>query len=374
VGTAKSFSGVERQHPIIRSSDHPILPVDGGGETDIAQFRAEHLIRRSPRIGMSPLRRVRALPLAFALPFLPACALSIGSGPDAREATRPKSEVAAPVQGGFAIARRPGTTIKLNPAWIDPATLEKIPVVPEGKTSAEPADLPPIEVLPVDRAPNPDDPLVAVLKAHLEGRPDAALSLLSGFDKPNQDLLQQLMPALVKASKVNPALADPKELATIAGPFAAVANLLNKRAPLTIDKAVFCRSVTNFGRYDPLMQNAVLRPGTTNIIYFEIGNVASEPTNQNGIDGYLTKLLCTWQIRDGNDRPLILIGKSKESKDERLQQIDPKMDFSLSPLRDYYLQLVFNAPLTPGNYSVHFKVRDSITGREVARSLPFRVP
>lgn len=320
---------------------------------------------------MTPLRRVRVLPLAIALPFLPACALSIGSGSDARETARPKSETAAPVSGGFAIARRPGTSVKLNPGLIDPTTLEKIPVVPE---LIAPAILPPIEVIPSEIATAPDDPLVAVLKAHLEGRPDAALPLMSGFDKPNQDLLVQLMPALVKASKVNPASADPKELAAIAGPFAAAANLLNKRAPLTIDKAVFCRSVTNFGRYDPLAQNAVLRPGTTNIIYFEIGNVASEPTNQNGVDGYLTKLLCTWQIRDGNDRPLILIGKSKESKDERLQQIDPKMDFSLSPLRDYYLQLVFNAPLTPGNYSVHFKVRDSITGREVARSLPFRVP
>ena len=323
---------------------------------------------------MTPLRRIRALSLAIALPFLPACAVTLGSGPDAREAIRPKPEAVAPVPGGFAIARRPGTSVKLNPVLIGPTTLEKVPVVPEYKTSAEPADLPPIAVLPSERIPNPDDPLVGILKAHLEGRADAALPLLSGFDKPNQDLLMQLMPALVKASKVNPATADPKELATIAGPFAAAANSLNKRAPLTLDKAVFCRSVTNFGRYDALPQNAVLRPGTTNIIYFEIGNVASEPTNQNGVDGYLTKLLCTWQIRDGNDRPLILIGKSKESKDERLQQIDPKMDFSLSPLRDYYLQLVFNAPLTPGNYSVHFKVRDSITGREVSRSLPFRVP
>ncbi len=323
---------------------------------------------------MTPLRRVRALPLAIALPFLPACALSIGSGSDARETARPRSEAVAPAPGGFAIARRPGTSVQRNPGLIDPTTLEKIPVLSESKTLSEPADLPPIGISPAERTPNPDDPLVAVLKAHLEGRADGALPLLSGFDKPNQDLLMQLMPALVKASKVNPVSADPKELAAIAGPFAAAANLLNKRAPLTIDKAVFCRSVTNFGRYDPLAQNAVLRPGTTNIIYFEIGNVTSEPTNQNGVDGYLTKLLCTWQIRDGNDRPLILIGKSKESKDERLQQIDPKMDFSLSPLRDYYLQLVFNAPLTPGNYSVHFKVRDSNTGRDVSRSLPFRVP
>ena len=319
---------------------------------------------------MSPLRRVRALPLAFALPFLPACALSIGSGPDAREATRPKSEVAPPVTGGFAIARRPGTSIKLNPGLIDPTTLEKIPVVPESKTPAEPADLPPIEVLPAERTSNLDDPLVGLLKAHLEGRPDAALPLLSGFDKPNQDLLQQLMPALVKASKVNPASADPKELATIAGPFAAAANRLNKRAPLTIDKAVFCRSITNFGRYEP-MPNAVLRPGTTNIVYFEIGNVVSEPANQRGVDGFHTKLVCSWQIRDGNDRPLVHVGRQGEDKQEL---IDHKMDFSLSPLRDYYLQLTFNAPLTPGNYSVQFKVRDSITGREVARSLPFRVP
>ena len=70
-------------------------------------------------------------------------------------------------------------------------------------------------------------------------------------------------------------------------------------------------------------------------------------------------------------RSVGLVGKEKI---ETLEMVKPKMDFSRSQLRDYFLQLVFNAPVKPGQYTIHFKVRDSITGREVARSLPFRVP
>jgi|GEM_PF-2277135 len=324
-----------------------------------------------PGIGMSILRQLYGWPLVALLPFLPACAVSIGSGSghETRETTWPTTaEAPAKAPVPFAITRKPGVSIPLNPAKPDVVKVEPPPTIPEVPPIAKetsPGELPPT-VIP----PPPEAPLVGILKAYLEGRPEAAMPLIQTLDKPNREMVLQLVPALVKASKLNPAQADPKELAMVAGQFTAVADQLNKRAPLTIEKAVFCRSVTNFGRYVAMPPNAVLRPGTTNIIYFELGNVASEPAQQNGTDGYLTKLLCSWQIRDSNDRPLIII----RDRQENYQQIDPKLDFSQSPLRDYYLQLQFNAPMTPGQYSVQFKVKDSITGREVARALSFRVP
>ena len=316
---------------------------------------------------MPALRPVHALLLL--LPLLPACALSIGgSGHDTRETTWPTApEPTAPKGVPFAVARKPGTRIPLNPNPVAVA-----PAVPEGPTSVPPVkDLPPIVLPPTVVAAAPESPLVGILRAYVEGNPEAAMPLIQTLDKPNREMVLQLVPALVTASKVNPAQADPKELAVVAGQFTAIADQLNRRAPLTIEKAVFCRSIKNFGRYEILPESPLLKPGTLNLIYFELGNIASEPANQNGVEGYLTKLVCSWQMRDSGDQPLILIGKQKE---EKLEMVDPKVDFSQSHLRDYYLQLQFNAPQKPGKYTVHFKVRDSITGREVSRSLPFRVP
>lgn len=317
---------------------------------------------------MPALRPVHALLLL--LPLLPACAMTIGSGQDTRETSWPTApETTAPPQVPFAIARKPGVSIPLNSAKTVVAPVEPVPSMAEAPH--EIAKDPPVQLPPTVTPPAPESALVGILRAYVDGRPETAMPLIETLEKANQDMVLQLVPALVKASKVNPAQADPKELAVVAGQFAAVAGQLNKRAPMTIEKALFCRSVKNFGRYEALPESPLLKPGTLNLIYFELGNIASEPANQNGVDGFLTKLICTWQMRDSNDQPLILIGKSQEQK---LELIDPKVDFSQSHLRDYYLQLQFNAPSRPGKYTVHFKVRDSITGREVARALPFRVP
>ena len=321
---------------------------------------------------MAIFRHAFGVPLALLFPFLPACALPFGSGHETRDTAWPttvESPAKSPVP--FALTRKPGVSIPLNPEKIEPAPVEPLPVVSEAPPSTTQKESTPGELPPSVIPPTPEAPLVGILRAYLDDRPEAAMPLLQTLDKPNREMVLQLVPALVKASKLNPAQADPKELAVVAGQFTAVANQLNKRAPMTIEKALFCRTIKNFGRYEALPEYPLLNPGTTNIIYFEIGNVASEPANQNGVEGNLTKLVCTWQLRDSADRPLILVGKERI---ETLEMVEPKMDFSRSQLRDYFLQLQFNAPAKPGQYTVHFKVKDSITGREVARSLPFRVP
>jgi len=212
---------------------------------------------------------------------------------------------------------------------------------------------------------------VGILRAYVEGHPEAAMPLIQKLGKPNQELVLQLVPALVKASQLNPAQADPKELALVAEQFTGAASLLSKRAPMTIEKALFCRSVKNFGRYDALPENPILRPETTNTIYFEFGNVPSEPSNRSGFDGYLTKLTTSWKMLDSAGNALEIKTRFDEVT---LESLETKVDFTRSPLRDYFLQLNFTAPSKPGRYTVHFKVRDPETGREVMRALPFRVP
>jgi hypothetical protein len=94
------------------------------------------------------------------------------------------------------------------------------------------------------------------------------------------------------------------------------------------------------------------------------------PTVQNGVEGYLTRLNCTLQLRDSNDKVLELSGRNVQSTTE-LSEL--KADFSRSPLRDYFMQFWFTAPAKPGKYVVNFKVRDPNTGREISKSEPFFV-
>ncbi len=321
---------------------------------------------------MPTLRHVCRSSLLLALLSLPACAIPLGAGHPARETSWPTlAETPSPAPVPFAIARRPGTLVRLNPATSELSSAKIVPepsetVAPAPLKEAGPTDLPPVVVPPPQ-----ETPLVAIVRAYAEGRPEAAVPFVQMLEKPNRDMVLQLVPALVKVGKLDPAQADPKELAATVEPLVAVANLLNKRAPMTIQKAVFCRSIENFGRYESLPEGAALKPHTTNCVYFEIGNVASEPANPNGADGYLTKLVCSWQVRDSGDKALDVVTRTGEVTKE---PIVTKIDLSQSPLRDYFFQLVFTTPTKPGRYTVHFKVKDVATGREAVRALPFRVP
>ena len=316
---------------------------------------------------------LRYLPLLVALTCLPACALTLG-GKETAETHEIARAKPVEVAGGvpFAIARKPGTSKPLNSGASELPPVAIIPNLPElpARTTlkeSEPKDLPLVAAAP----PIPEAPLVGILRAYVEGHPEAAMPLIQKLGKPNQELVLQLVPALVKASQINPAQADPKELAMVAEQFAGAASLLSKRAPMTIEKAVFCRSVTNFGRYDPFPENPVLKPGTLNTIYFEFGNVPSEPANRSGLEGYLTKLSCSYRVCDSGGSALEIKTRHGEVK---LEPIETKLDFTQSPLRDYFLQLNFTAPSKPGAYTVYFKVKDLDNGREVVRTLPFRVP
>jgi hypothetical protein len=315
---------------------------------------------------------LRYLPLLVLLCCLPACAVTLGGKelPESRELERAKP---AEAKGGvpFAIARKPGSSKPLNPEPADPPIAKNtdLPEVPAHKvpTESEPKELP-LVIAPV---PVPEAPLVGILRAYVEGHPEAAMPLIQKLGKPNQELVLQLVPALVRASQLNPAQAEPKELAMVAEQLSGAASMLSKRAPMTIEKAVFCRSVTNFGRYEPFPENPVLKPGTLNTIYFEFGNVPSEPANRNGLEGYLTKLSCSYRVCDSGGAALEIKTRHGEVK---LEPIETKLDFTQSPLRDYFLQLNFTAPSKPGAYTVFFKVKDLDNGREVVRTLPFRVP
>jgi hypothetical protein len=289
------------------------------------------------------------------------------------------AEVVSKSPSQFAsMPRVPGETIPLHPTKRSQEPTQPQPTVPaEIPNIPDEGKSPPnrIEKLRTSESvlPIPDPPLVSAVKAYMEGKPELMQDRLKFLEKPNQELMLQLIPALVKASQTG---LSPSELADqgLATQLQQAATLVAKKSSLTIDKAVFCRSVKNFGHYDPVPlvdgQPIPFKPGEIYILYVEIGNIPCEPTVQNELEGFMTRLSCSLELRDAD-------GKVIELTDRARRQVpalqETKNDFSRSMLRDYFMLFWFAAPSRSGNYSVKFTVSDPSGGREVSRRVPFRV-
>jgi hypothetical protein len=98
-------------------------------------------------------------------------------------------------------------------------------------------------------APQPklvkEEPLMAAVRAYIENKPEQAVEHLKALDRPNQDLMLQLIPAMVRTSQTNFANLNPHDAGMTAQQFESVANTFARRASLTIEKTAFCRSVKN---------------------------------------------------------------------------------------------------------------------------------
>jgi hypothetical protein len=311
--------------------------------------------------------RSRVFPLLFAsTASLAGCVTGSWSGSTAGTPvrTRPVPTEAAPPTKTTRFAdvlRIPGQQVPLNGEWPVERPVEVSPVVPT--ENPPPVELPRTLPLP------PDPPLVAALREVLAGRSGA--EYLRQLDPASYEHLAQLLPAVAKLAQTPPAQLDPKDAAEILRQFDPTLAVIARRAPLRVEKAVFCRDVRGYGKYDPLPDRVAFHPGQMYILYFEVGNVPNEPDGRAGADGYSTRLACTVQVKDDAGRPVELTDQGKKTPEPLLQK--DKVDFSRSPVRDYYAVFWFYAPAKPGTYSVTFEVRDPATARAVNRSLPFRV-
>lgn len=266
------------------------------------------------------------------------------------------------------LARTPGTVVPLGSkqAISEPQAVPTDVMQVPTSVPATPLRPAPLQL--------PEPPLLAALRAHLAGTPDVAHDSLRTLDRPKFELLQPLLPAVVRLSQIDLNRPDPQEVANLASRFEDTAVALARRAPLGIDKAVFCRSVKTFGHYDPIPtvdgNPAPIKSGDITILYVEIANAPCERVEQNGHDGYITRLACSLELRDAEGRPIEMTDRSRKTVPALTET---KHDFSRSPLRDYFMLFWFAAPARPGIYSVTFTVRDSLGGREVSRRIPFRV-
>jgi hypothetical protein len=326
---------------------------------------------------MAANRWATHLLLAAGLPTLPACLVSTGAGPAAEPAqSPPTASVSGSSRPLFGELRKPGEHIPLRDAPPAVAGLPP-PTIPPPDVPAEPpatAEVAPPQPIPttvvVARSPADDPPLVAALRAFLDNRPDLARKHLEALDGPNQELMLQLIPAIVGASRAN--LTQPStEVGDLSRQLEAPVAALSAKAPLAIEKACFCRAVRNFARYEPLPDRHAFAPGSWAEVYVEVRNVPSIPasTPTEG-DGFLTRLVCTLQVRDAAGAVVPLPDKTHKPVPTLH---DDKRDFTRSPIRDYFLLFRFPVPPKPGAYTVSFEVQDPATGRAVSRTMPFRV-
>jgi hypothetical protein len=322
----------------------------------------------------------RWLMLAFApvvLTALPAC---VTNGP--LLPLRPKVEPfvpppvkstsgkARPTAGQFASLNslKPGESVALNPVE------SRHPVVPI--EDDPPADsIPTVKPLPDTLPPldtEPMTPLVFAIRAFQDNHPDKAVEHLKEYDKANQELLLQLIPAVVQASKANLGKPDADEATALAKQFEAAAATVLKRTGFGIRKAVVCLAVDGFGVYTPVTDPTSLRRGSLYSVYLELDNVPCLPdVRADGMKGFLTRLECEMRVTDE-------FGQTVEIQDVKTKTVGPKSttsksEFTRSPVRDYFLPAVLQTPTRPGAYTVTFEIRDPRTSRSVSKAIPFRV-
>jgi hypothetical protein len=304
-----------------------------------------------------------SLTVAAVVVTLPGCVTGSWNTPaePANIRTRPvATEPARPAKTTrFAdVLRTPGQHVPLHgPPIADP---------PQPAPPAPVVEYPPREA--AKPAP-PDSPLVAAVREYAAGRSGA--DHLRQLDPAVYEHLAQLLPAVVKLSQTPAAQLPPNDAAEVMKQFDPTLAVVARRAPLRIEKAVFCKDVKAYGKFRPLPDGVAFEPGKIYVLYLEIGNVPNDADTRDGASGFSTRLACRVHVKDESGRAVELADEGRKAGESLLQRV--KEDFSRSPVRDYFAVFWFSAPSKPGTYTVTFEVRDPATARAVSKSLSFRV-
>jgi hypothetical protein len=221
---------------------------------------------------------------------------------------------------------------------------------PEVKSAAEPA-------------------LLTALRCFLENRPVEALTLLSHYDKANQELLLCLLPLAACLGEESLQKASPEEVSFIMDQLAGLQVALRPRTSLVIDKMCFCSQIKTFGAYDALPEDYRFHPGERALVYVELRDFSSEKRElAPGQVTYVTRLQSSAEILDYNKKKVWPQGS------DRFMFRRDGPDVSRTLRHDYFDNCRFAVPdLPPGAYTLWIQVEDVPTKRTVKRSLDFSV-
>jgi hypothetical protein len=279
-----------------------------------------------------------------------------------------------PVAAGPVVAETKPDVAVEQVRFPEPPRVREVPVVKPPPAPVEATEAPaaePTKPAPETTARESDPPLVAALRCYLDGRPDAAVDILKGYDRANQDMLLSLLPLAVRLTESSIDRAEPLELAGMIDQLQALSLPLRRRAGLRIARLCFCKEIKGFGMYDPLPEDQPVfqggsdgHPGEVVQIYAEMRNFNSEAQGVFAV----TRLKSILEIRNYQGKTVWSIDKFP----------DERPDLCRTLRQDYFINYKFYVPppLAPGAYTLVVQVQDLLAQPlrpPAVRTLEFRV-
>src|SRR5262249_31072474 len=135
------------------------------------------------------------------------------------------------------LPRVPGTVVRMQPQP-NTNTAQKTnppqgsPTIPAGKTDPEP--LPP-NMQSADQEP----PLLAAVRAYVEGHPERAIEIIRTLEKQNQDFVLAVLPILATGARAD-LTNDAATIGMLVDQLEGVRARLEQRAPLRVENVSFC--------------------------------------------------------------------------------------------------------------------------------------
>lgn len=227
-------------------------------------------------------------------------------------------------------------------------------------TPVQPEPFPPIDQPRPVQLPE-RQPVVRAFESIIQNHPEEAMVLISYLDRPTQDMLLVLLPALARVSEGNLDKATPQDLAHLLAQIDSARAALTARAPLVLERMCYCRDLDHarFGVYQPLPGDHPFRPNEFVEVYAELRNFTSERHGQH----YEVHLDATLEIRDSTGKPRWEL------------KVPDRGERSQSPRHDHFVGYRFCVPdyLRGALYTLHVRVRDVPTGRTAERSLDLNI-
>lgn len=336
---------------------------------------------------MAVHRRLLLLPAAIVF-FLPAC-ISISAGPKpltpaevagqitAEGAARATERIHA-TSSDFAIyPSRPGEVLPTHPVLKDTTTVQKPkqssipsgpvappgPVAPAGGPGLPESSDPGVFPLASLRSPLAEPPLLAALRAHLDGKPERAFESISSLDRHNQEVILALLPVLTRGASANLA-GDPLGAAILVDQLRVTASRLEPFAALRVETALFCDAIEGYGRYKPSSVNKPYAPKEGATLYLEVRNLVCQPFAGPEGQTYLTMAHVRAEVKDVYGNSVDLPHPKEYRRKVKVVQYDEKR-YSRSPLHDFHMIFVFPVPANPGVYTVQLELSDAAGKRSV---------
>jgi hypothetical protein len=287
-------------------------------------------------------------------------------------ADAPGHEVAPAPQAEPPDPPPPSPYSPISPDVREAASVEPMPAKVTLTRLDRPEPAPKVETPPPPPAP-PDAPLVSALTATLKEHPEEALRVLDKYDQSDRELLLALIRLAAGIDRKDLERLSADEVAGTLERLRLVTAQLRQRAPLSLDKVCFCKTIEGFGQYQPRPRGQEFRagsdgrPGERVQVYVEVRNFGSVAKQEQ----YETRLSSSLSILDEDRREVATMTP------------ETSVDHSQTPRQDYFLNFQFHVPakLKPGLYTLWVTVKDvtppaegaNKTVRVARRSLDFRV-